>query len=121
MKKNLHTFKFLIVAICAAVLSLALSCGHQQQAAQKQTEADSIIQAAISAKDDERVITLCDSFQQTGDISKIRASTERGIAKDRLNRWKEAEDEYKKALAETPKNEADSLLFYQSACYLANI
>ena len=105
----------------AAVLSLALSCGHQQQAAQKQTEADSIIQAAISAKDYERVITLCDSFQQTGDISKIRAAYNRGLANDRLGKTKLAMEDIKKALAETPKNEADSLWFYQCACYLASL
>ena len=105
----------------ATVLSLALSCGHQQQAAQKQTEADSIIQAAISAKDYERVITLCDSFQQTGDISKIRAAYNRGLANDRLGKTKLAMEDIKKALAETPKNEADSLWFYQCACYLASL
>ena len=104
----------------AAVLSAVLSCGHQQQNARKQTEADSIIKVVFDAGDYERMITLCDSLEQTGDISIIRASTERGIAKDRLNRWKEAEDEDKKALAETPKNEADSLLFYQCAYYLAD-
>ena len=104
----------------AAVLSAMLSCGHQQQNARKQTEVDSLINLVWDTEDYERLITLCDSLEQTGDISIIRASTERGIAKDRLNKWKEAEDEYKKALAETPKNEADSLLLYQCAYYLAD-
>ena len=121
MKKNQHIFKFLIVAIGAAVLSSMLSCGHQQQAAQKLTVADSLIKVAQGALDYKRVITLCDSLQQTRDISIFHAAADRGAANARLDNFKLAMEDIKKALAETPKNEADSLWFYQCACNLAEI
>ena len=117
---TIQRYLIYILAV-AAVLSAMLSCDHQQQAAQKQTEADSILRAAIDARDYERMIALCDSLEQTGDISKIRAANNRGSANAQLDKNKLAEDEYKKALAETPKNEADSLYFYDSAISLSNL
>ena len=114
--------KYLIhlLAVVAVLLAM-LSCDHQQQAAQKQTEVDSLINLVWDTEDYERVITLCDSLEQMGDISILRASLERGVVYDRLYKKKLAMDEYKKALAETPKNEADSLWFYQCVCYMADI
>ena len=76
---TIQRYLIYILAV-AAVLSAMLSCDHQQQAAQKQTEADSILRAAIDARDYERMIALCDSLEQTGDISKIRAANNRGSA-----------------------------------------
>ncbi len=118
MTKKKYLLHLLAVA---AVLSSVLSCGHQQQDARKQTEADSLIKAAKDAEDFERVITLCDSLQQTGDISKIRAAYNRGVANVKLDKTKLAEDEYRKALSETPKNEADSLWFYWCVCNLVDL
>ena len=51
MKK--HLIPLLAVT---AVLSLALSCGQGQQCAEKQSVADSLIKAAYTATDYERVI-----------------------------------------------------------------
>ena len=118
MTKKKYLLHLLAVA---AVLSSVLSCGHQQQDARKQTEADSLIKAAFAAGNYERVITLCDSLQQTGDISKIRAAYNRGVANAKLDKIKLAEDEYRKALSETPKNEADSLWFYWCVCNLVDL
>ena len=97
------------------------SCGHQQQNTQKQTEADSLINVAYDAKDYERVIAICDSLQQAGDISVFHAVSKRGLAYMLMDKTKLAEVEYKKALAETPRIEADSLFFYQCVCYLTDI
>ena len=114
--------KYLIHLLAvAAVLLAMLSCGHQQQNARKQTEVDSLISAAGDAKDYERLITLCDSLEQAGVISIIRASAVRGVAHFYLNEIKLSENEYKKALAETPKNETDSLDFYQCVCSLSDL
>ena len=109
------------VAAMAMVTFVCLSCDHQQQTAKKQTEADSIIMAAYDGRDYECAIALCDSLEQAGDISKIRAALFRGNAYFQLGKMKPAEDEYKKAMAETPKNETDSLCFYQIACKLSEI
>ena len=53
MKKHL----ILLLAV-AAVLSMALSCSHEQQNAEKQSEADSLINAANNAGDYERELEL---------------------------------------------------------------
>ena len=110
-----------LMLLMAMVALTMLSCDHQQQTAQKQTEADSIIMAAFNGSDYECVIALCDSLEQAGDISKIRAALIRGDAYHQLHKTKLAEDELKKALAETPKNETDSLWFYESACQLSDL
>ena len=119
MKKAILTLA--AVALMAMMVLTILSCDHQQQTAQKQTEADSIIMAAYDGRDYECAIALCDSLEQAGDISKIRAALFRGNAYFQLGKMKPAEDEYKKAMVETPKNETDSLCFYQIACKLSEI
>ncbi len=121
MKIIEYTPKFMIVALVVMVALIMLSCDHHQQAAQKQTEAGRILQAAYEARDYERMIALCDSLEQTGDISKIRAASTRGSVNNQLGKNKLAEDEHKKALAETPKNEIDSLQFYRSAVELSSL
>ena len=115
--------KKLLIPLLAitAVLCVALSCSNEPQNAEKQSEADSLLKAAYNAADYERVIVLADSLEQVGAISKIRAALNRGIANDRLDKLKLAKDEYKKALAETPKNEADSLWIYMCVCNLVDL
>ena len=114
--------KFLVPILAfTAVFAAMLSCDHQQQNAQRQPEADSLLVAAQRSKDHECVIALCDSLQQTGDISSISAAYNRGLAYFRFDEIKLAENEYKKALAEMPQTMSDSLLFYQSACDLTNL
>ncbi|MCR5574558.1 MAG: hypothetical protein K6F78_07030 [Bacteroidaceae bacterium] len=115
MKK--HLILFLAVA---AVLTAMLSCGHRQQNAQKLSNADSLIDAAFDARDYERVLALCDSLEQRGDISLFKAALECGVAYYRLDKEKLATDEFEKVLTETPKNEIDSLIFYQCVCNLAS-
>lgn len=119
----MKTMKKSLIGILAVmvVLSAMLSCGQAQQNDKKLSEADSLLNAAYQAEDYERVIILADSLEQVGDISKIRAALNRGSANHSLYKPKLAEDEYKKALAETPKNEADSLEFYICACYLVDL
>lgn len=102
------------------MLTSMLSCGHGQQNAQKQSNADSLIDAAFDSSDYERVLALCDSLEQRGDISLFKAALERGVAYYSLDKEKLANDELEKALTETPKNEIDSLIFYQCVCNLAS-
>lgn len=71
---------FILFLTVAAVLTAMLSCGHQQQNAQKLSEADSLINAAFDARDYELVLALCDSLEQRGDISLFKAALERGVA-----------------------------------------
>ena len=58
----------IIVFVTATALSMMLSCGRGQQRKMKMSEGDSLINAAYYAQDYERVLTLCDSLLQRGDI-----------------------------------------------------
>ena len=102
------------------VTFVCLSCGHQQQAAQKQTEADSLIIAARSVGENERVLALCDSFQQTGDISLFQAAVWRGYAYGNMGKMQLCKKECKQALSKTPKNEKDSLWYYNCVTILVD-
>ena len=116
MKKSF----FGILAVMA-VLSAMLSCGQGPQNAKNQLEADSLLAGANNAVDNERRLALCDSLEQTGDMSVIMAATYRGYAYQRLGKFKLEETEYRKALAETPKNHRDSLVYYGCASAMTDL
>ena len=118
--KTMKKFLFGILAVMT-VLTAMLSCGQGQQNAEKQSEADSLLNAADNTEDYERKLALLDSLEQTGDISVIDAATYRGHAYQRLGKYKLEENEYKKALAETPKNHRDSLVYYDCATCMTDL
>ena len=78
----------------------------------KQTVADSLIKAAFAAGNYERVLTLCDSLEQRGDISLYKAASERGYAYYYLGKRKAREKELRQALIEKPQNTEDSLAYF---------
>ena len=112
---------FILLLTVAAVLSMALSCSHGPQNANKQLEIDSLFAGANNAVDNERRLALCDSLEQTGDMSVIKAATYRGYVYQRLGKYKLEETEYRKALAETPKNHRDSLVYYGCATAMTDL
>ena len=116
MMKNLIR-KSVAVAI-VAMGALMLSCGHDQQNEKKQTEADSLIDAAYDAHDYERVLTLCDSLEQQGDISLFKAARKRGLAYYYLGQPKLTEKGLRRVLAATPTNANDSLGYFDAAILL---
>ena len=121
MRKILMTLAaVLCCAMTMAVLTFS-SCGQSLQSSEKESEADSLINTADQAQNYERVIALCDSFQQKGDISRITAGAMRGKANRMLGRTKLAEDELRKVLAETPTNNKERLLYHQCVCYLSDV
>lgn len=117
MTKKKYLLHLLAVA---AVLSSVLSCGHQQQNEKKQTEADSLINAAKDVHDYERVLTLCDSLEQQGSISLFKAASMRGWAYYYLGQPKVTEKELRRVLAATPTNANDSLEYFDAATQLVN-
>ena len=118
MMKNLIR-KSVAVAI-VAMGALMLSCGHQQQDARKQTEADSLIDAAYDVHNYERVLTLCDSLEQQGSISLFKAASKRGLAYYYLGQPKLTEKGLRRVLAATPTNANDSLEYFDAAILLVN-
>ena len=117
MTKKKYLLHLLAVA---AVLSSVLSCGHQQQNEKKQTEADSLIDAAYDVRDYERVLTLCDSLEQLGSISLFKAASMRGWAYYYLGQPKLTEKGLRRVLAATPTNANDSLEYFDAAVQLVN-
>ena len=111
--------KSVAVAI-VAMGALMLSCGHDQQNEKKQTEADSLIDAAYDVRDYERVLTLCDSLEQQGSISLFKAASKRGWAYYYLGQPKLTEKELRRVLAATPTNANDSLEYFDAAIKLVN-
>ena len=118
MMKNLIR-KSVAVAI-VAMGALMLSCGHDQQNEKKQTEADSLIDAAYDVHDYERVLTLCDSLEQQGSISLFKAARKRGLAYYYLGQPKLTEKGLRRVLAATPTNANDSLEYFDAAIQLVN-
>ena len=110
----MNTLKFTAIALVAMVaLTFAFSsCNKSGPSAQKESEADSLINAALDAADYERMLTLCDSLEQRGDISLYRAATLRGWAYRYLGKPKAREKELRQALLEKPKNAQDSLAYF---------
>ena len=106
----------------AAVLMAAmmLSCGHGQQNELKQTMADSLIDAAFDARDYERVLTLCDSLEQRGDISLFKAALERGYAYQYLSKNKLEVKVLKEVLTATPTNAKDSSDYFSCVAKLVD-
>ena len=118
MMKNLIR-KSVAVAI-VAMGALMLSCGHNQQNEKKQTEADSLIDAAYDVRDYERVLTLCDSLEQLGSISLFKAASMRGWAYYYLGQPKLTVKGLRRVLAATPTNANDSLEYFDAAIQLVN-
>ena len=106
------TGSFVIITVMILTLMFAAACGHGQQNELKQTAVDSLIKAAFAAGNYERVLTLCDSLEQRGDISLYKAASERGSAYQFLNKSKAEEKELRRALLEKPKNAEDSLAYF---------
>ncbi|MBO4802360.1 MAG: hypothetical protein J5545_10950, partial [Bacteroidaceae bacterium] len=102
-----------IAAVAVSVtVTIFLSCSPGQPSTVKQTEADSLINAAFAAQNYEHVLTLCDSLQQRGDVSLFKAAFDRAWVYNRTGQPKLRDKELKQALAETPTNTKDSLQYF---------
>ena len=107
MKKSILT-----KLILSSLIFASAACSHRQQSESKQTEADSLIDAAMFARNYEHVLTLCDSLQQRGDVSLFKAAFDRAWVYNRTGQPKLRDKELKQALAETPTNTKDSLQYF---------
>lgn len=89
---------------------LLTSCGEEKLTGKPDTEADSLIHVAYKIRDYEQIITLSDLHQQSGALSPIKAYYWRGYAYSRLRKMRQAETEWKQAVAQ--KVETDEGLEY---------
>ena len=123
MFKNSHTLKFAAIALVAMVaLTFAFSsCNKSGPSAQKVSEADSLITAALDAADYERLLELCDSLEQTGDISPIVSANFRGHAYMQLGDYRHAEEVLKPVMDMKPTNSYDSAYYISCVCSMADM
>ena len=109
----MNTLKFTAIALVAMVtLTLAFSsCNKSGPSAQKESEADSLIHEAKDAADYQRVVELCDSLEQRGDISPIMSAFHRGEAYTLLYDYRHAEEVLKPVMDMKPTNSEDSAYY----------
>ena len=115
MRKKLPILALLTIIFASA------ACSHKQQSEAKLSAADSLINATFDVEDYERVLTLCDSLQQQGDISLIKAASERAWVYYYTDQPKLYENELRQVLAETPTNAQDSLEYFSATSRMADI
>jgi len=105
----------------ATVLSVALSCSNEPQNAEKQSEADSLLNAANNATDYERVIVLVDSLEKTGSISPFKSAFYRGISYKNLGDYRHTEEILKPVMDMTPTTSQDSAYYIECLWRMAEI
>ena len=117
-----RTKSLLIIVLCAVVGTSLWSCGHDEAVHDLRAgQADSIIFAAGTQKDYERMKVLADSFEQVGDISPLVANRWRGTASYRQGKFRTAEFYLKKALECEVNSEEDQLSYNKSARRLSEL
>ena len=109
-----------LVAMVALTLSFS-SCDKSSPSAQKESEADSLIKAANNAADFKRVVELCDSLEQTGDILPIKSAYYRGTAYKLLSDYRRAEEVLKPVMDMKPANSLDSAYYIHCVSDMAEM
>lgn len=105
------------VAVAAvATAAMMLSCGHGQDSAYNYTVADSLMNLAYNAADNERIIALSDSLEQAGCISPIMSAYHRATAYKQQYDFRHAEEVLKPVMDMTPATSRDSV-YYNNCVY----
>ena len=112
------------VLVAAAVLVLAsVSCGKRQEvrSSEQIAHADSIMEVAHLAHDNDRILLLADSLERTGDFSRIKADYWRGYSY--YTRWNQhkCQEYWYEAIALEIKSREDLVFYGRSANRLADV
>ena len=99
-----------VVAIML-IVTVLFSCNKTQQAELKAGHADSLIFAAGAIMQYDRMLTLVDSFETTGDINKLDAYRWRGSYYYHQNQYRTAEVCFRNALDYEVKTDFDQLVY----------
>ena len=109
MKRGLRSM-VVIVAMIVIVTTL-FSCDKTQREELKAGHADSLIFAAGAVMQYDRLLTLVDSFDATGDINKLDAYRWRGAYYYHQNQYRMAEVCFRNALDYEVKTDFDQLVY----------
>ena len=107
--------------VAGAVLMGAASCGRQEQKKVSITHADSVLFAAGRALDYQQLLTLTDSFEQAGAITRMNANRWRGVAYNHLGQVRNSEFYYRKVVDAPIETEQDLYYYNKSARRLAEL
>lgn len=109
------------VLVLAALLILPWACERPPLNLPDPDRADSLLDAAHQAHDYDRILSLADSLQATGDLSRMKACYWRGYAYSRVANWRSAEDQWSEALSLDIQDDKDLAYFARSANRLADM
>ena len=107
--------------VAVVVLMGAASCGRHEQKKINITHADSVLFATGRALDYQRLLTLTDSFEQAGAITRMNANRWRGVAYNHLGLVRNSEFYYRKVVDEPIETERDLYYYNKSARRLAEL
>jgi serine phosphatase RsbU (regulator of sigma subunit)/tetratricopeptide (TPR) repeat protein len=100
-----------IITTIVLFISTLCSCNKAQREELKASHADSLIFAAGALMQYDRLLTLVDSFEATGDINKLDAYRWRGVYYYRQNQYRMSEVCFRKALDHEVKTDFDQLVY----------
>ena len=121
MNKKILMALVAFLLVIATVLSVALSCSNAPQDVEKQSEADSLLNAAYNATDYERVIVLADSLEKTGNISPFKSAFYRAISYKSQGDYRHTEEILKPVMDMTPATSQDSAYYIECLWRMAEM
>lgn len=119
MSKSIYSYIFACITLLGGIT--VYSCDNKQTMESKANKADSIIFDVGILKDYERMRTLADSFEMSGDITPLNANRWRGASYYREGNNTMAEICFRKALESKIMSDQDLVSYIKSARRLSEI
>ena len=107
----MRTRLFHIAPLIFMVIALMVSCSKDQKTAPVSSHIDSVLFEVGRLKQYTRMVELADSFEKSGDLTKLNANRWRGVAYYHQGQYRVAEVCYKKALECEVKTDQDQLCY----------
>ena len=107
----MRTRLFHIAPLIFMVLAMMVSCSKDQKTAPVSSHIDSVLFEVGRLKQYTRMVELADSFEKSGDLTKLDANRWRGVAYYHQGQYRVAEVCYKKALECEVKTDQDQLCY----------
>ena len=120
MRRNIYHITSIIPLLIALCVVFS-SCEEKQHVGLHSGEADSLINVAYKLRDYDRILSLADLHHQTGALSDLKAFYWRGYAYSRMRKIRQAEIEWKQAVAHGIDNAEDLDYYSKSANRLAGL
>ena len=111
-----------ILTLLLVLLTVVLgACSNRPATPQPPSQADSLIDAAVAARDFNRLQVLADSLEERNDISQMEADYWRGRACHKKRLLDEAKDWYTRVLDVAPQTPDEEDTYLRAAGYLADL